>query len=284
MASMSVFSVGLGAWLAHAVFRYSLPGVCVHLVLLCLLAGAASRAVGASLGARLPFPQVPLTREVVQQAAAVFGARAGAWVERANVLLKWEDGDASARALAYAYLVYVCLWAVSATSVLGAWLAAFLVTPLYVQLHGPADAALAGLGAACKVAAGALSGAGAALGAAFASPYGTVKVGGGACVALYLLWGLLPRVSTMILGAFWKGGGRGGGGSALCFRPRSLFPPPVSHPAPHAHAPPRVNSAGACIFVAVWDAVQAMASLSSGAPVAASAVGKLAAVAKPHDE
>ena len=183
--------------------RYSFAGVAVHLALAFLLGGAAARAAGAALGARVPAPQVPLTREVVQQAAAVLGGALGAWVERANVLLKWEDAAASARALAYAYLAYVCLRAVSAASVLAAWLAAFVVTPLYMQFRGPADAALEGAAGACRAAAAALGGAGASVAALLASPWGTAKVGGTACLALYLLWGLLPSFSTMLLGA-WR--------------------------------------------------------------------------------
>jgi hypothetical protein len=198
---MGAFSVGFSAWIAHAVFRYSLPGVAVHSALAFLLAGAACRLAGAA-GARLPPPQVPFTREAVVQGAAAFGAAAGGWVERANVLLKWEDGAASARALAYAYLAYVCLWAVSAASVLAAWLVAFVVVPLYVQFQGPVDGALAAVAAACKRAAAALGATGAALGGAFASPYGSLKVGGAGCVAAYVLWGLLPGFSTMVLGAW----------------------------------------------------------------------------------
>jgi len=217
---MGAFSVGFSVWFAHAVLRYSLPGAAAHLALLFLLGGAAARVAGA----RVPSPQVPLTREVVQQAAAVFGAAAGAWVERANVLLKWEDGAASARALAYAYLAYVCLPAVSAASVLTAWVAAFIIAPLYAQLHGPIDAALEVAAAGSRAAAAALGAAGAAVGAQLASPVGTAMVAGGALVAVYLLWGAVSFYTMCFCacpdrGRRWRGGGGGGG--------RGPFPQPA---------------------------------------------------------
>lgn len=142
--SAFAFSVGASLLVAHGLLGYTLAGVAAQSAVVALLASAGVVLYNAVMeGKALPPPRIPVHPDTLARASTVAGERAAAALARSNELLSWRDMGASARALAYAWLVYRFSWLLSPRVLIAGWVAAFVATPAYAAASAPVDAALA---------------------------------------------------------------------------------------------------------------------------------------------
>ena len=114
----------------------------LHLAIVGLLAGAAltlwNHSSLSSERSRIAVPQITLAPASVAQALGALGTRLGGALQHYNALLTWQAPSDSARALLYAYLGTQLLWLLAPASLISAYLAAFVLVPVYVHYaRGP---------------------------------------------------------------------------------------------------------------------------------------------------